>query len=68
MSATLPVAFPLKPLVDLREDPLKGAYGLAWYRRKPTSLTPEEWNALHKALGNGEVLASDYFEWQQYVK
>jgi hypothetical protein len=59
--------FPLRPITDLRADPLKGAYGWAWYERKPSSLSRDEWRALDEALAAGVVLAADYAEWKLNV-
>jgi hypothetical protein len=60
--------FPLRPISDLREDPLQGAFGLAWYERKPSSLTGEEWGKLRVALARGKILAEDYAEWEENVR
>lgn len=49
-------------------DPLKGAYGLAWYERKPTSLTQDEWKALDAAAQAGTVPTHEYFDWKLNVK
>jgi hypothetical protein len=61
-------AFPIQPIKDLREDPLRGAYGLAWYERKPSSLSRDEWKILDKALGEGKINQYDYAEWKQNVR
>jgi hypothetical protein len=50
------------------DDPLRGAYGLAWYERKPPSLTPEEWAALDAAVGAGRVHGWEYFDWKANVR
>jgi hypothetical protein len=59
--------FPCRPC-PLNEDPLRGAYGLSWWERKPSSLSPEEWEKLDRALGEGKINSSDYAEWKLYVK
>jgi hypothetical protein len=52
----------------LAEDPLRGAYGLAWYERKPDSLTPAEWSALDAAVGAGQIHGWEYFDWKANVR
>jgi hypothetical protein len=54
--------------MDLRDDPLRGAFGLAWYERKPRSLTPEEWTALDRAVKDGKVPSCEYFDWKENVR
>lgn len=52
----------------LNEDPLGGAFGLAWYERKPSSLSREEWKLLDSAVQSGAVLSSEYFDWKANVR
>jgi hypothetical protein len=54
--------------IPLNEDPLHGAYGLSWYERKPSSLTPAEWRNLDDAMGAGRISASEYADWKANVK
>ena len=54
--------------MDLRDDPLRGAYGLAWYERKPRSLTLAEWQQLDRAVEAGAVSSAEYFDWKQNVQ
>lgn len=49
-------------------DPLKGSAGLAWYERKPSSLTPEEWKELDRALAENKISALEYVYWKENVK
>jgi hypothetical protein len=63
-----PARDPFFTPMDLREDPLRGVAGLAWYQRKPSSLTPEEWAALDKALADGRINSSEYADWKLNVR
>lgn len=54
--------------MDLRDDPLGGAYGLAWYERKPSSLTADELRALIKAVGEGRIEGAEYCDWSENVR
>jgi hypothetical protein len=54
--------------LPLQEDPLRGAYGLAWYERKPTSLTDAEWKALDDALAKGRITTAEYIDWKENVR
>lgn len=54
--------------MDLRDDQLRGAYGLAWYERKPRSLTLAEWQQLDRAVEAGAVSSAEYFDWKQNVQ
>lgn len=59
------------PIIGFRkldEDPLRGAYGLAWYERKPASLTPDEWRALDQALRTGAIESGEYVDWKENVR
>ena len=60
--------WPIRPITDLRYCPLGGAYGLAWYERKPASLSLAEWRTLHEALHAGTILSDDYAEWKLNVR
>jgi hypothetical protein len=55
-------------VMDLRDDPLQGAYGLPWYCRKPSSLTQDEWRALDGAVKNGVIPDYEYFDWKENVR
>lgn len=57
--------FRIRPLT---EDPLRGAYGLAWYERKPRSLSPDEWKNLDAAVRSGIVSSFEYFDWKENVR
>jgi hypothetical protein len=54
--------------MDLRADPLRGAGGLNWYERAPSSLTREEWELLDAALGCDVIGAVEYADWKENVK
>ena len=50
------------------EDPLHGAFGLAWYERKPSSISPEEHLKLMRALREHIISGHEYGKWQEFVK
>lgn len=54
--------------MSLADDPFGGAHGLAWYERKPASLTPAEWAALDAAVGAGRIHSWEYFDWKANVR
>lgn len=54
--------------LDYSRDPLKGAGGLSWYERSPSSLSPEEWKALDRALAENVISAFQYVEWKENVR
>lgn len=53
--------------INWDRDPLRGAYGLHWYERKPSSLSQIEWQRLDQALAKGVISAVEYVEWKTYV-
>lgn len=54
--------------MDLSEDPLRGAYGLSWYERRPSSLSADEWRALDEALRDNRISSADYADWKLNVR
>jgi len=54
--------------MDLKDDPLKGAYGLSWYERRPSGLSKDEWEKLDEAVAKGQVPDYEYFDWKKNVR
>jgi len=54
--------------LPLNDDPLRGAFGLSWFERKPKSLAPDEWAALESAVKAGKISIREYADWKEYVK
>ena len=50
------------------KDPLKGAGGLSWYERAPSTLTEDEWKLIYKAVWDGVIAEKEYVEWKMYVR
>jgi hypothetical protein len=55
-------------ILPLNEDPLKGRFGLSWFERKPSSLSPDEWRELDQALRDHTIPVSEYTYWKLNVR